>query len=53
MSSGPDPGRPDFPRQSDVHEDAVRAIRLLAAKAAMFILVPLVAVVVAVWWRFG
>jgi hypothetical protein len=39
--------------QSDVHEDAVRAIKLLAIKAAIFILIPLMAALVAVWWRFG
>ena len=48
MSSEPDPIV-----QSDVHEDAVRAIKFLAMKAAIFILVPLVAALVAVWWRFG
>ena len=39
--------------QSDVHEDAVRAIKFVAVKAAIFILVPLVAALIAVWWRFG
>lgn len=44
---------PERIEQSDVHEDAVRAIKFLAMKAAIFILVPLVAALVAVWWRFG
>lgn len=48
MSSEPDPIV-----QSDVHEDAVRAIKYLAAKAAIFILIPLLAALIAVWWRFG
>lgn len=39
--------------QSDVHEDAVRAIKYMAIKAAIFILVPMVAALIAVWWRFG
>jgi hypothetical protein len=39
--------------QSDVHEDAVRAIKFMAVKAAIFILIPLVAALIAVWWRFG
>jgi hypothetical protein len=34
-------------------DDAARAIRFLAVKAAIFILVPLVAALIAVWWRFG
>ncbi len=44
---------PERIEQSDVHEDAVRAIKFLAIKAAVFILVPVVAALVAVWWRFG
>jgi hypothetical protein len=44
---------PERIEQSDVHEDAIRAIKFLALKAAIFILVPLVAALVAVWWRFG
>ncbi len=48
MSSEPEPIV-----QSDVHEDAVRAIKFLAIKAAIFILIPLVAALIAVWWRFG
>jgi hypothetical protein len=48
MSSEPDPIV-----QSDVHEDAVRAIKFLAMKAALFILIPLLAALIAVWWRFG
>jgi len=48
MSSPPDPIV-----QSDVHDDAVRAIKFMAAKAAIFILIPLVAALIAVWWRFG
>ncbi len=40
--------------QPDPHrDDAARAIRFLAAKAAIFILVPLLAAALAVWWRFG
>jgi hypothetical protein len=48
MSSEPEPIV-----QSDVHEDAVRAIKFLAMKAAIFILIPLLAALIAVWWRFG
>lgn len=48
MNSPPDPIR-----QTDVHDDAVRAIKFMAAKAAIFILVPLLAALFAVWWRFG
>ncbi|MDX2155669.1 MAG: phosphoribosylformylglycinamidine synthase-associated small membrane protein [Hyphomicrobiaceae bacterium] len=40
-------------RQTDPHDDAVRAIRFMAVKAAIFILIPLIAALVAVWWRFG
>jgi len=39
--------------QSDVHEDAVRAIKFVAIKAAIFILIPLLAALIAVWLRFG
>ncbi len=53
MSSEPETPRPGFPRQSDPHEDAVLAIKYMAAKAAIFILVPLLAALIAVWWRFG
>jgi len=45
--------RPEPIRQSDPHEDAVKAIRLMAVKAAMLVLIPLLAAAVAVWWRFG
>jgi len=48
MSSPPEPIE-----QRDVHEDAIRAFKYLALKAAVFMLVPLVAALVAVWWRFG
>ncbi|MGE0698327.1 MAG: phosphoribosylformylglycinamidine synthase-associated small membrane protein [Hyphomicrobiaceae bacterium] len=48
MGSPPDPII-----QSDVHDDAVRAIKFMAVKAAIFILVPLLAALIAVWWRFG
>jgi len=48
MSSEPEPIV-----QSDVHEDAVRAIKFMAMKAAIFILIPLLAALIAVWWRFG
>lgn len=34
-------------------DDARRAIRFLAVKAAIFILIPLLAALLAVWWRFG
>jgi hypothetical protein len=44
---------PERIEQSDVHEDAVRAIKFMAGKAAIFILVPLLAALIAVWWRFG
>jgi len=44
---------PERIEQSDVHEDAVRAFKFLAFKAAMFIVVPLIAAILAVWWRFG
>jgi len=58
MSSPPEPveQRPVEQRpieQRDVHEDAVWAFKYLALKAAIFMLVPLVAALVAVWWRFG
>jgi len=33
--------------------DAARAVRFLALKAAIFILIPAVAALIAVWWRFG
>ena len=39
--------------QYDVHEDAVRAIRFMAMKATIFILIPLLAALIAVGWRFG
>lgn len=40
--------------QQDQHrDDAAKAIRFLAVKAAIFILVPLLAAALAVWWRFG
>ncbi|MEZ5855423.1 MAG: phosphoribosylformylglycinamidine synthase-associated small membrane protein [Hyphomicrobiaceae bacterium] len=40
--------RPDAARS-----DAAQALRYLAIKAAIFILIPLVAAGIAVWWRFG
>lgn len=33
--------------------DAAQAVKFLAIKAAIFILVPAVAALIAVWWRFG
>ncbi len=33
--------------------DAIKAIKFLALKAAIFILIPLLAALIAVWWRFG
>ena len=33
--------------------DAGQAIKFLALKAAIFILIPLLAALIAVWWRFG
>ncbi len=33
--------------------DASQAIKFLALKAAIFILIPLLAALIAVWWRFG
>ena len=44
---------PERIKQSDVHEDAVRAIKFVAIKAAIFILVPMICALVAIWWRFG
>ncbi|MGD9806717.1 MAG: hypothetical protein AB7E81_20710 [Hyphomicrobiaceae bacterium] len=44
---------PEHIEQSDVHEDAVRAFKFLAAKAAMLLLVPLFAAVFVIWWSFG
>lgn len=38
---------------ADREDDAVRAIKFMALKAAVFILVPLVVALIAVWWRFG
>ena len=38
---------------TDRNDDAVRAVKFMALKAGVFILVPLVAALVAVWWRFG
>ena len=48
MSSPPEP----VPR-SDQASDAAKAIRFMAIKAAIFILIPLIAAALAVWWRFG
>ena len=48
MSSGP-----DHIEQSDVHEDAVRAIKVLVAKASMLLLVLLVAGMALLWWRIA
>ena len=39
--------------QSVVHEDAARPIKFMAMKAAIVIVIPLVAPAIAVWWRFG
>ena len=33
--------------------DAAKAVKFLALKAAIFILIPLLAALIAVWWRFG
>ena len=33
--------------------DAAKAVKFLAVKAAVFILIPLLATLIAVWWRFG
>lgn len=41
------------PRPEQRPDDAARAVRLLAMKAVIFILVPLLAAAVAVWWRLG
>lgn len=44
---------PEGSKQTDPHEDARIAIRFLALKAAVFILIPLAAAMIAVWWRLG
>jgi hypothetical protein len=44
---------PDRIEQSDVHEDAVRAFKFLAATAAMLVLGILLAAILAIWWGFG
>ena len=38
---------------TDRNDDAVRAAKFMAVKAGVFILVPLVAALIAVWWRFS
>jgi hypothetical protein len=48
MSSPPEPIV-----QSDVHDDAVRAIRVMAVKAAIFLTVALISALIAVWWQLG
>ncbi len=48
MSSAPEPAH-----RANQREDAARAIRYLAVKAAIFILIPMLAAALAVWWRFG
>ena len=45
--------QPDSNQKARGPSDAHRAIRFLALKAAIFILIPAVAALVAVWWRFG
>ncbi len=42
-----------MPSPDPHRDDAARAIRFLAGKAAIFILIPLLAAALAVWWRFG
>jgi hypothetical protein len=44
---------PDKIAQSDVHEDAVRAFKSLAAKAATLMLTLLLTVMLFVLWRFA
>ncbi|MGE0765473.1 MAG: hypothetical protein AB7L90_03325 [Hyphomicrobiaceae bacterium] len=44
---------PERIEQSDVHEDAVRAFKVLATKAAMIVVVPVLAALLAIWWRLG
>jgi hypothetical protein len=39
--------------QSDVHEDAVHAFGSVAARALFLLLAPLLAALLAVWWRFA
>lgn len=43
----------EIARKRQADEDAARAIRLLAIKAAFFIAVPAVVAVVAVWLALG
>ncbi|MBS0243093.1 MAG: phosphoribosylformylglycinamidine synthase [Proteobacteria bacterium] len=40
-----------MPQKAD--DDALRAVKFMAVKAAVFILIPLLAALLAVWWRFG
>ncbi|MEZ6029638.1 MAG: phosphoribosylformylglycinamidine synthase-associated small membrane protein [Hyphomonadaceae bacterium] len=47
MSAGPE-ASPDEDSRRRANDDAARAIRFLAIKAAVFILVPLIAAIVAV-----
>ena len=42
-----------MPSPDPHRDDAIRAMWFLAGKAAIFILVPLLAAALAVWWRFG
>lgn len=44
---------PEADRAAQARTDAAIAVRFMAIKAAIFILVPLVVSVVLVWWKLG
>ena len=43
----------DAERAARMRNDAAQAVRFMAIKAAVFILVPLIAAVIMVWWKLG
>lgn len=43
----------DAERAARTKRDAAIAVRFMAVKAAVFILLPLVVAVVMVWWKLG
>jgi len=40
-------------RAARAKADAAQAVRFMAIKAAIFILIPLIVSAVMVWWKFG
>jgi len=47
------PAAPSDTPKGDTHDDGQKAVGFLLLHAAIFILVPVIAAGIAIWWQFG